>query len=141
VGICRHTWSFTGKLSILEESTQRIDVHHYLFGAGTPGYIHRLRFEKIYMEELTDYTYSRNWNTRKRISVIPNGDTYWLLSEGTGTVKMDIFSISYVNLFDKSKGTTEQECVTTLRYKMNGAVQKDGIFTPADLDLGGSNSE
>lgn len=87
------------------------------------------------------YIFTRMEYPEKDFSYPTNGDTYWLLSEGTGTVKMDIFSISYVNLFDKSKGTTEQECVTTLRYKMNGAVQKDGIFTPADLDLGGSNSE
>jgi hypothetical protein len=85
-----------------------------------------------------DYTFTKLEYPEKDFKYPPAANTFWTLSAGTGSLVLDLTSISNKDLFDPSKGTTQEHCVSTFNFKMNGAVQKDGIFTPADVNLGGN---
>jgi hypothetical protein len=87
-----------------------------------------------------EYVFTKIDYPEKDFSYPPKGDIYWNLSGGTNDVTYDIFSDVFVDLMDESKGTVEKECITKIKYSLSGAVQKDGIVTPASLKSA-SNSE
>ncbi len=87
-----------------------------------------------------EYIFTKIEYPEKDFSYPAKGDVYWNLSGGTNEITYDIFSEVFVDLLDESKGTVEKECITKIKYSLSGAVQKDGILTPASLKSA-SNSE